>query len=377
MVELGNPEHIAVFSHHPCIDGVAGACIIEQRFPDADIAFYGMGHDENKQADRVISKAVYELQAKRFQTETLDIYFVDYVPNDTSVIERLLADGHNVTIIDHHQSAMMNLATVIQKYGESENFRLAFDDALSGATLTWETLFPDTKPPALLQLIENMDVQRFGSEEEKFACCYIDGYLMCADTEENIYNFKALLQEWDDIEHYGGDSLAVFADKGRAEYQSHQEWVDQTMKSRKLVTFSPGHGSEPQTFLAVQAGPIQGTPRGVQSTLLRDLTRENPVVLMVDPVPNRAGLVNISIRVHPDHSTITANVIDTIVDTARQKQFELNPRDMRDISGGGRGTPGQMGQGACRMPEDIADALGLLGERAKEQEAGKVAAHRR
>src|SRR5687768_12284918 len=110
-----------VFSHHPCIDGVASAWVIQEAFPDHEIVLQGLNHNEsfNAYSNRnafpkgetaeVVRAALcdsllpqeghlHHMDIDRIAPQ--DIYFVDYVPNNVDIIRELVAAGHRVTIFD-------------------------------------------------------------------------------------------------------------------------------------------------------------------------------------------------------------------------------------------------------------------------------------
>lgn len=221
-----------VFSPHPCIDGVASAWALQQAFPQADVRYQGLSHNERENLFYNGSTYAWDdarsivADALRDQPRGQDVYFVDYVPNDVQIIEDLLDAGHKVTIYDHHQTARDNLSALERKYRGNPAFSLVFDDQKSGATITWAALHPDTPPPQLLTLIQKMDLLTFDNDQERLAACYIDGYVGGPDQEENIANFKALFDE------YRRGGLEALALKGAGEYAAHAQWVEDTRRQR-------------------------------------------------------------------------------------------------------------------------------------------------
>lgn len=338
-----------VFSHYPCIDGAASAWALKAAFPDAKVHCQGIDHNPSNNFiyrtggyerfepvdghnDRqVIERTLEDIRGSK------EIYFIDYVPNDTAIIGELLQQGHKVRIFDHHDTARANLATLVSQHQDNPDFSVVFDRYKSGARITWDTLHPDTEAPELLKLIEKMDLLAFKNDKERKACCYIDGYLNSPDQQENIYTFCALVDEF----RRGG--LEGMALKGEAEYTSWKKWRDHVISSARVIAL----GNQKVTI--VPAGDIMAPPRGVLQELIQYLTRagEPPVLLMVNQTRERTV---VNVRVRPEDSEITPHVIEYI------KGLDEDGC----ISGGGRGAKGLIGQGVCRMPHDVAERLGII-----------------
>lgn len=70
-----------------------------------------------------------------------------------AVVETMLADAESVTLIDHHKTALEDLAGLLPMDLSSLEH--------SGAMLAWKFWFPNTEPPKLLMHIEDRDLWRF------------------------------------------------------------------------------------------------------------------------------------------------------------------------------------------------------------------------
>lgn len=85
------------------------------------------------------------------------VYIVDFsYPRDTLLA--LNDAAQSLLVIDHHKSAMENLAGLDY---------CVFDMEFSGAVLTWQTLFPNTKVPLLLDYIQDRDLWQWLLEDSK------------------------------------------------------------------------------------------------------------------------------------------------------------------------------------------------------------------
>ena len=82
-----------------------------------------------------------------------DVYLVDF-SYKRSVVEQMLKAANSVCLIDHHKTAIDDLAGL-------EGLRQYTDLNRSGATLAWDYLFPDEDRPLLLGHVEDRDLWRF------------------------------------------------------------------------------------------------------------------------------------------------------------------------------------------------------------------------
>lgn len=82
-----------------------------------------------------------------------DVYLVDF-SYKRAVVEQMLAKANSVTLIDHHKTAIEDLAGV-------EGLVQFTDLNRSGATLAWDFVFPGEDRPLLLGHIEDRDLWRF------------------------------------------------------------------------------------------------------------------------------------------------------------------------------------------------------------------------
>lgn len=111
-------------------------------------------------------------------TETLkdaDVYLVDFsYPAD--VINTALADTARLTIIDHHDTAIRDIAAFLTtSLGEEYTaesvknysgfgFHTHMDNSKSGAMLTWEFFFPNEPAPNVIKHIQDRDLWKFELE---------------------------------------------------------------------------------------------------------------------------------------------------------------------------------------------------------------------
>jgi uncharacterized protein len=124
-----------VIYHANCADGFSAAwCFWRKYGPDADYFPGVYQQDPPDVAGR-------------------EVYLVDF-SYKRPVVEKMVAAAKRVWLIDHHKSAIEDLATL-------DGLHLFIDMERSGATLAWDFLYPDEARPLLLGHIEDRDLWRF------------------------------------------------------------------------------------------------------------------------------------------------------------------------------------------------------------------------
>lgn len=328
-----------VFGHHPCIDGVAAMWAVEQGFEGQDISSYGMSYANQGQHAAQI-RNVLERESGR---QPADVYFVDYLPNDTQIIQHLLDEGHRVTILDHHQTAEHNLAEVLEANPDHPNLKAVFDYRFSGGKIAWNTLCPNRPTPEILDLVDRMDLLRLEGMEEEKAAAYIDSFPLHDNARLNIEQFSKFHEV---IEREGISGLAAL---GEAVWQEEVHRVDALLEGKKDITIGD------EVYPSVKVHDITDLGRVGVTRMAEALTSyETPVGLLVKQTKN---IVSVSIRVHPDFGDCTHDVVESLKDAALAVATET---EQAKISGGGRGSNGQIGQGVVRMPPAVAARLGVV-----------------
>lgn len=130
-------KHLIIY-HANCMDGCAAAWAALKAL-DADTC---------------------ELFPANYQTAPPDVTGYDHVyildfsfPGD--VLKQLFAAQPHITLIDHHKTAMEDLADW------AEDPRVTFDMNHSGAVLAWHHFFPSEPPPDALLYVEDRDLWRW------------------------------------------------------------------------------------------------------------------------------------------------------------------------------------------------------------------------
>lgn len=135
-------ERTLVIHHGGCPDGFGAAYAIYVRFRDGAECSCDFVEGVHGQAPPEVTWR--------------DVYVVDFA-YPRPVLKEMCRTAGSVTVIDHHITAVQELAGLEKEHG---NLRLVFDMDKSGAVLAWE-FFHGTPPPRLLLHIQDRDLWRF------------------------------------------------------------------------------------------------------------------------------------------------------------------------------------------------------------------------
>lgn len=123
--------------HGNCADGFGAAWAMRQAHPDTE--FY---------------PGVY--QDPPPPTAGRDVYLVDFAYK-APVMEEIAQGARSVTVLDHHKSAIEDLAPLVAR----GLIGGVFDTERSGAMIAWNYFHPDIAPPRLIEHIQDRDLWRF------------------------------------------------------------------------------------------------------------------------------------------------------------------------------------------------------------------------
>ena len=196
-----------VIYHGNCADGFTAAWAFHQSFGDA-----------------------YDYLAGVYQQPTPDVIDRDVYLMDFSykydVVLKMLNTAKSVTLIDHHASAIEDLAPLIGTQG----FNWYCDIGRSGAGLAWTFLHADRIPlPPALTLVEDRDLWKFLFPETRAFNAYLFAHEY---TWANWY--KLMAHTWESIREH-------IVPLGNAIEMKHWKDVRELVElTRREVTFA-GH----------------------------------------------------------------------------------------------------------------------------------------
>jgi len=105
------------------------------------------------------------------------VLMVDFAPKEDNLLE-IIKVAKTVTIIDHHVTAKDMLDGL-----NEEDVKTIFDNEESGATLTWQYFYPNTKTPEIVLDVKDRDIWEWKRNNTKY-------------TTEILFATPFVLEEW-------------------------------------------------------------------------------------------------------------------------------------------------------------------------------------
>ncbi len=167
-----------------------------------------------------------EFHAARYGYEPPDctgreVYLVDFSYKRADM-ERMVASAARVTLIDHHQSALQDLAGLpgLIQYVDTQR---------SGATLAWDYLFPGEPRPLLLGHIEDRDLWRFKLPHTR-------------EIQAAVFALDYTWENWDRLMAADPHDLVVMTAQGAAIERKHRKDVAELVATcRRRMTIRGHH----------------------------------------------------------------------------------------------------------------------------------------
>lgn len=174
------------------------------------------------------------------------VYLVDF-SYKRAVVLRMLEQASHITLIDHHKTALEDLAGI-----ESEKFSTFTDLNRSGATLAWDFLFPTEPRPLLLGHVEDRDLWRFKLAGTR-------------EIQAFVFSHEYTFEQWDRLMSAGQVELLQMTAAGAAIERKHHKDVAELVGVCKRRMVIGGHevpvASLPYTLVSDAAHAMaQGEP---------------------------------------------------------------------------------------------------------------------
>ena len=150
------------------------------------------------------------------------VFLVDF-SYKAAVVEQMLLKAQSVTLIDHHKTALDDLAPVKAKWAadpgavDSDNFGWFCDLDRSGATLAWDYLFPDEPRPLLLGHVEDRDLWRFKLPGTR-------------EIQANVFSYEYTFEQWDKLMSANQAELLQMTAAGAAIERKHHKDIAELVK---------------------------------------------------------------------------------------------------------------------------------------------------
>ena len=157
-----------------------------------------------------------------------EVFLVDF-SYKRDVVEKMLLTADSVTLIDHHKTAIDDLAPLKAKWASDpgatgDNFGWFCDLERSGATLAWDYLFPDEARPLLLGHIEDRDLWRFKLPNTR-------------EIQANVFSYEYTFEQWDELMSADQVGLLKMTVAGAAIERKHHKDIVELVKvcKRRMV----------------------------------------------------------------------------------------------------------------------------------------------
>lgn len=171
------------------------------------------------------------------------VYLVDF-SYKRSVVLNMLEKATHIVLIDHHKTALEDLAGI-----ESDKWSTFTDLDRSGATLAWDFLFPGEPRPLLLGHVEDRDLWRFKLPGTR-------------EIQASVFSYAYTFEQWDKFMAAGQVELLQMTVSGAAIERKHHKDIAELVKVCQRRMKIGGHdvpvASLPYT-LSSDAGHLMAT----------------------------------------------------------------------------------------------------------------------
>lgn len=309
-----NNKKTVVFYHSPCLDGSAAAWMAYKKYGD-EATYVGINHDG---PDAIKKQILAQID------KNTDVVFADYSPY-ALIMDEVLDHAGSITIYDHHDMAINKMTEYLRRNDiEMPNGKLVtelrgkpvtmvFDRSRSGGVVVHDELFPGTKRPALLDLIQKIDFEHYA----------IPGKLRGEKAKDDFFSKAAYL---DRISHGASGIKEIVAAFDAAARLSPQELIDRGAEDHqrnKVATeeaVANMQGVRIPVMVEADAEPLWVLAPILSANLqqcgrefiarLRELAAEAPARVALSHFVDEKGIHRVSVRTNgfPNASDVAAHL---------------------------------------------------------------------
>lgn len=169
----------AVIYHSNCYDGLTAAWCAWRKF---------------RQTAQYFSAGFYDKALPEF-LEPTHIYVLDFsYPVET--FELWLSQGHSITILDHHASAIQKLQPFFDANKHNRNLEAVFDNERSGAGIAFNYFNHGRPFPRLVELVQDRDLWRFNfGNISRHLYSYMQFRIEFSDPLEKLFEVLDMIHE--------------------------------------------------------------------------------------------------------------------------------------------------------------------------------------
>lgn len=183
-----------VIFHGNCMDGFTAAWVVKKWW-DSEAIIRSPAYEHTIE----FIAGVYQRPVPLEKIAGNNVIVVDFSYKYPEM-EQIAAAASHLTWIDHHKSAILDMAIWLEK--APENTEWFTDLERSGAGLAWDFYFPNQPRPMLVNYVEDRDLWKFKYPETRAIAAY-------------IFSFPYEFTQWDtfagDLERDGDRNSMIFA----------------------------------------------------------------------------------------------------------------------------------------------------------------------
>lgn len=274
-------EKVVVFYHHPCLDGAASAWVAHEKWGD-NAQYIGINHGDS---DYIRDRIIQNIDADTH------VVFADYTP-PRKLMDEIVEACKDVAIYDHHATAINDM-----KGYSNKKVKAVFDSGRSGASITYNELFPRKRLPQAVELAEMIDLEQTHKGDYFTVAAYVDS-LPIGSLNEAIQSFGQV----------NNMKLEDIIKQGKSIRRSNAIAIDKTIASAGWTKTQILPGTEPVYIPIINANPqLLGREYNIR---LREMAESSAPGFTVLSWFEDKGVVRVSVRTNgvPDAGKVAEHI---------------------------------------------------------------------
>jgi len=158
--------------------------IFHKKCPDGFTGFFLLHKSNQIHKSALIYPDVPSAKNTPPNIDNKDLIIID-VAYKYNVLQDIISKAKSVLFIDHHITIRNDVLKLEEEY--PDKFKSIYNEKKSGATLTWEFLYPKKKHPYFIDLIEDNDIGKWELPNIKD---FMSGFNVNFDLKLNDVNLK-------------------------------------------------------------------------------------------------------------------------------------------------------------------------------------------
>lgn len=205
---MSNKKYMCIY-HHNCTDGFGGAWVIRKALGEANVEFVSASYGD-------VPPLV----------KGYDVILVDF-SYTRDVMIHLSQTANSILVLDHHESAKMELEGLAHDPECRCRCEVVFDMGRSGVRLAWDYYFGDyPEIPPLIAHIEDRDLWKFSLDNTR-------------QIMASVFSFPYDFEVWDKL--IEGTELSELLMEGKAIQRKHHKDVLELIEASEHKLVIAGH----------------------------------------------------------------------------------------------------------------------------------------